>query len=139
MKKIFIYIIFILFSSNISASAQNYKWTKIVTTSDDSTVFYLDKNTVRNVGSFHYFWMLSDYLKLTPDDDPNIRSNITYNILNCKNKEYKMISYTSFSGNKARGAVDIDIIVPEIYIESFQWRHYGEGTSFGEIFKVVCR
>lgn len=138
MKKIFIYIIFILISANISANAKNYKWKKIVTTIDDHTDFYLDINTIRNVGNFHYFWMMSDYLILEPKDDPNIRSTITHNILSCKKKEYKMITYTSFSGNRGRGAIDIDVVIPEFHIDFFVWKKIENGSTFEKISEVVC-
>ena len=52
---------------------------KIVTTIDNSTEFYIEKKSVRKVGKFHYYWMLANYLKLEENDDPNIKSNITYN------------------------------------------------------------
>ena len=89
MKRIILVLVVILISTN-TLHAANFKWTKIVTTDDRTTEFYIDKNSVKKVGKFHYYWGLANYLILEEGDDPNIKSNITFNILNCKTNEFKM-------------------------------------------------
>ena len=87
MKRIILVLVVILISTN-TLHAANFKWTKIVTTDDGATEFYIDKNSVKKVGKFHYYWALANYLKLEEGDDPNVKSVITFNILNCETKEF---------------------------------------------------
>ena len=138
MKKIILVLFVILISTN-TVHAANFKWTKVVSTINGNTDFFIDKNSVRKVGKFHYYWMMTDYIKLEEGDDPNVRSNITFNILNCKTNEFKMVTHTSFSLNKAKGKIDIDEIIPDFDMSYFDWNYYGEKTSFGMVFKKVCK
>ena len=138
MKRIILTLVAILISTN-TLHAANFKWTKIVTTLDRSTEFYIDKNSVKKVGKFHYFWMMSNYLKLRDGDDPNVKSTITFNILNCETREYKGVNFTSFNSNKGRGKVDINVIIPDEDMSYFAWQHFGEQTSFGLVFREVCK
>ena len=138
MKRIILVVIFILISTN-TLHAVNFKWTKIVTTDDRGTEFYIDKNSVKKVGKFHYYWSMANYLKLEEGDDPNVKSVISSNILNCETNEYKLVIFTSFNLNKARGEIDIDVIVPDEDMSYFEWKYFGEETSFGRIFKEVCK
>ena len=138
MKRIILALVVILISTN-TLHAANFKWTRIVTTVDGATEFYIDKNSVKKVGKFHYYWMMSNYLKLEEGDNPNVKSNITFNILNCETKEFKNLNFTSFNSNKGRGEIEIDVIVPDEMISYFSWKYFGEKTSFGAVFKKVCK
>ena len=138
MKRIILVVIFILISTN-TLHAVNFKWTKIVTTDDRTTEFYIDKNSVKKVGKFHYYWSLANYIKLEEGDDPNIKSVISSNILNCETNEYKLVIFTSFNLNKGRGEIIDDVIVPDEDISYFDWQYFDEKTSFGVIFKEVCK
>jgi len=138
MKKIILVLVVILISTN-TLHAVNFKWTKIVTTDDRTTEFYIDKNSVKKVGKFHYYWSLANYLKLEEGDDPNVKSVISSNILNCETNEYKLVIFTSFNLNKGRGEIIDDVIVPDEDISYFDWQYFDEKTSFGVIFKEVCK
>ena len=138
MKRIILVLVVILISTN-TLHAANFKWTKIVTTLDGSTEFYIDKNSVKKVGKFHYYWMMSNYLKLEEGDNPNVKSNITFEILNCETSELKSVTHTSFNLNKGRGEINIDVIVPDEDMSYFDWKYFGEETSFGVVFKAVCK
>ena len=138
MKRIILVLVVILISTN-TLHAANFKWTKIVTTKDRTTEFYIDKNSVKKVGKFHYYWSLANYLKLEEGDDPNIKSVISSNILNCETNEYKLVIFTSFNLNKGRGKIIDDVIVPDEDISYFDWQYFDEKTSFGVIFKEVCK
>ena len=138
MKRIILVLVVILISTN-TLHAVNFKWTKIVTTDDRGTEFYIDKNSVKKVGKFHYYWQLANYLILEEGDDPNVKSNITFNILNCETKEFKHLNFTSFNLNKGRGEIIDDVIVPDEDTSYFDWKYFGEKTSFGVIFKEVCK
>ncbi len=63
MKKLFI-VILLLFFSVKTTYAEDYSWSRVVSTTDKYTDFYIDKKSVRKVGKFHYFWMMADYIKL---------------------------------------------------------------------------
>ena len=139
VKKLILVLVVILISTN-TIHAANFKWTKIVTTADGATEFYIEKNSIRKLGNFHYYWSLANYLILEEGDDPNEKSSITFNILNCKTREVKTVTFTSFYLNKGRGKFNSDFIVPDIDDSSyFDWKHYGENTSFGRVFKEVCK
>ena len=138
MKRIILVLVVILISTN-TLHAANFRWTKIVTTIDGATEFYIDKNSVKKVGKFHYYWMMSNYLKLEEGDNPNVKSTITSNILNCETSEYKSVTFTSFNLNKGRGEIDVDVIIPDEDISYFDWKYFGEKTSFGVVFKEVCK
>ena len=138
MKRIILVLVVILISTN-TLHAANFRWTKIVTTADDTTEFYIDKNSVKKVGKFHYYWTMTNYLILEEGDDPNIKSNITFNILNCETKEFKGLNFTSFNLNKARGEIIDDVIIPDEDISYFVWKYFGETTAYGRVFKEVCK
>ena len=138
MKRIILVLVVILISTN-TLHAANFRWTKIVTTADDTTEFYIDKNSVKKVGKFHYYWSMANYLKLEESDNPNIKSNITFNILNCETREIKSVTFTSFNLNKGRGEIDVDVIIPDEDISYFDWKYFDENTSFGRVFNEVCK
>ena len=138
MKKIILVLVVILISTS-TLHAADFQWTRIVTTKDFTTEFYIDKNSVKKVGKFHYYWMLANYLKLEEGDDPNVKSTITSNILNCETSEYKSVTFTSFNLNKGRGEIEYDFIIPDENISYFAWEYFGEKTSFGAVFKEVCK
>ena len=138
MKKIILVLFVILISTN-TLHAANFKWTKVVITNDATTEFYIDKKSVRKVGKFHYFWMMSNYLILEEGDNPNVKSTITSNILNCETSEFKSVTFTSFNSNKGRGEIVSDVIIPDADISYFDWDYFGEKTSFGGVFKEVCK
>ncbi|MDB9831783.1 hypothetical protein OAC19_01725 [Candidatus Pelagibacter sp.] len=138
MRKFFLLLIVILFFTN-TLHAAKFTWSKIVSTMDGGTEFYIDKDSVKKVGKFHYYWMMTDYLILDKGDDPNVKSNITFNILNCKTNEFRSVTHTSFALNKARGKIDLDFIVPDLDISYFDWTYFEEKTAMGLIFKKVCK
>ena len=113
MKKLILTLVVILFSTN-TLFAKQIKWTKIVTTEDRTTEFYLDKKSIRKVGEFHYFWMMSDYLILEEGDNPDTKSSITFNIINCKTNELKRVTMTTFTLNNVKGKISSDFIVPDL-------------------------
>ena len=126
MKRIILVLVIILISTN-APHAANFKWTSIVTTKDLTTEFYIDKNSVKKVGI------------LEEGDNPNVKSTITSNILNCETLEFKSVTFTSFNLNMARGNIVDNIIVPDENISYFDWKYFGEKTSFGMVFKAVCK
>jgi hypothetical protein len=138
MKKILHFFFIFIISSN-TVYAVDFKWTKIVTTSDNATEFYIEKKSIKKVGKLHFYWLMANYLKHEENDDPNVNSVITSNILNCKTSEVKTVTYTSFNSNRARGSINTEIIVPDEDINYFEWNYYDEDTSIGMVFQEVCK
>ena len=138
MKKI-LYLFFIFIISSNSLHAADFQWTKIVTTVDKATEFYIEKKSIKKVGKLHFYWLMANYLKHEENDDPNVNSVITSNILNCKTSEVKTVTYTSFNSNKARGSINTEIIIPDEDINYFDWNYYSEETSLGMVIQEVCK
>ena len=136
MKKIILALVVILISTN-TLHAANFKWSKIVNTESKTMTLYVDKKTVFTVGSYKYFWLLSDYT--ASSDDPE-KSVITYIMVNCSTYESRPITFTSFTENMAKGEIDLDIIVPEEDISYFEWTKFDpEETIHGLALQIVCK
>ena len=138
MKKI-LHLFFIFIISSNTLHAADFQWTKIVTTIDKATEFYIEKKSVKKVGKLHFYWLMGNYLKHEKDDDPNVNSVITSNILNCETSEVKTVTYSSFDSNKGRGNINIEIIIPDEDINYFDWNYYSEETSLGMVIQEVCK
>ena len=138
MKKILHFFFIFIISSN-TVYAVDFKWTKIVTTSDNATEFYIEKKSIKKVGKLHFYWLMANYLKHEENDDPNVNSVITSNILDCKTSEVKTVTYTSFKSNRGRGGINTEIIIPDEDINYFDWNYYDEDTSLGMVFQEICK
>tara|TARA_B100002051_G_C16365076_1_gene452989 strand:+ start:139 stop:543 length:405 start_codon:yes stop_codon:yes gene_type:complete len=130
MKKIIFFII-LLFSISSSLKAASFSWTKIVETASGSTEFYIDKKTVFGFEKFKYYWQLSDYLK----DYEEIRSVITLNVINCDTQEQKILSFTGYSKNMAKGDILTNATSNEL---EDSWDYYENDTAIGMLMKRVC-
>ena len=136
MKKITLVLVVILISTN-TLHAANFKWTKIETSNDGEMTVYVDKKTVFRVGSYKYFWLLSDYPN--PSEDPE-KSVITYMMVNCSTYESRPITFTGFSENMGKGEIEMDVVVPEEDISYFEWRKWDtKKTIHGIMLAKVCK
>ena len=136
MKRIILVLVVILISTN-TLHAANFKWTKIETSDDGEMTVYVDKKTVFRVGSYKYFWLLSDYPK--PSEDPE-KSVITYMMVNCSTYESRPITFTGFSENMGKGEIEMDVVVPEEDISYFEWTKWDtKETIHGLMLKKVCK
>ena len=136
MKRIILVLVVILISTN-TLHAANFKWSKIVNTENKTMTLYVDKKTVFRVGSYKYFWLLSDYT--VSSDDPE-KSVITYIMVNCSTYESRPITFTSFTENMGKGEIDLDFIVPEQEISYFEWKKWDtKNSSHGFALKKVCK
>ena len=138
MKKLAIRITLIFlfcFLVNISYGA-NFKWKKVGTTSDNSSEWFYDKNSVRKDGQYRYYWILSNYLK---DIEDNIFSVTGFHMVNCNTYESKWITYTGYNRLMGRGNVVDTYVIPEISLEYFQWKYFHpEQTQYGSLLEEVC-
>ena len=130
MKRI-IFLIILLFSISSSLKAASFSWTKIVETVGETTVFYIDSKTVFRFEKFKYYWQLSDYLK----DYEEIRSVITLNVINCDTQEQKILSFTGYSKNMAKGDILTNATSNEL---EDTWDYYENSSSIGMLMKRVC-
>ena len=136
MKRIILVLVVILISTN-TLHAANFKWTKIETTDEGGMTIYVDKKTVFRVGSYKYFWLLSDYLN--PSEDPE-KSVITYMMVNCSTYESRPITFTTFSENMGKGEIEMDVVVPEEDISYFEWTKWDtKETIHGLMLTKVCK
>jgi len=136
MKRIILVLVVILISTN-TLHAANFKWTKIETTDDGEMTVYVDKKTVFRVGSYKYFWLLSDYPN--PSEDPE-KSVITYMMVNCSTYESRPITFTGFSENMGKGEIEMDVVVPEEDISYFEWKKWDtKKTIHGLMLTKVCK
>ena len=136
MKRLILALVLVLISTN-TLHAANFKWTKIETTAEGGMTIYVDKKTVFRVGSYKYFWLLSDYLN--PSEDPE-KSVITYMMVNCSTYESRPLTFTGFSENMGKGEIEMDIVVPEVDISYFEWTKWDtKETIHGVMLKKVCK
>ena len=136
MKRIILVLVVILISTN-TLHAANFKWTKINTSDDGEMTLYVDKKTVFRVGSYKYFWLLSDYPN--PSEDPE-KSVITYMMVNCSTYESRPITFTGFSENMGKGEIEMDVVVPEEDISYFEWKKWDtKKTIHGLMLTKVCK
>ena len=139
MRKLILQIILIFLISsfnNISYGA-TFKWKKIANTQDDSSEWFYDRSSVKKVGEYRYYWILSNYLKNIED---NVFSVIGYHMVNCNTYESRWITYTGYDRLMGRGNVVDDYVIPAISLEYFEWQYFHpEQTIYGSLMKEVCR
>ena len=135
MKRIILVLVVILISTN-TLHAAKFNWKKISTNAEDGNIFYLDKNTTYKVGGYVYYWMLVDYFD---DDDADVKSSITHNMVKCNTFENKYISFISYTGQMGKGNIDVDIIVPEDVPDYFVWNKFPKESTHGMVLKEVCK
>ena len=79
MKKIFFIFIFFSFLTTIT-NAANFNWTKYNTDIDGTTEWYYDKKSILKVGSYKFYWVLTNNLADIKDGE---YSTINHHMVNC--------------------------------------------------------
>ena len=135
MKKLFLFlVIFNLLSVNLNAATFN--WTKFNITEEEDTEWFYDKKTILKVGSYRFYWILTNYLK---NIEGNVYSVIGHHMVNCGTNESKWITYTSFNSPMGRGTVDMDVVIPAVAPENFKWDYFSpDETIYGGMLKEIC-
>ena len=135
MKKLFVFLIFFnLLSVNLNAATFN--WTKFNITEEEDTEWFYDKKTILKVGSYRFYWTLTNYLKNIQD---NVYSVVGHHMVNCGTNESKWITYTSFNSPMGRGTVDMDVVIPAVAPEKFKWNYFSpDETIYGGMLKEIC-
>ena len=136
MKRIILVLVVILISTN-TLHAAKFNWKKISTNAEDGSIFYLDKNTTYKVGGYAYYWMLVDYFD--DDDDADVKSSITHNMVKCNTFENKYITFTGFTEHRGKGDISLDFIVLEDVPDMFVWNKFPKNSTHGLVLKEVCK
>ena len=137
MKKIILIFIYTFIGVSF-IHGEDFRWDLIANDEIGSSRLYLDKSSVREVGENHYFWTMVDYLKIEKGDDPNIRSVKSLIIMNCERYEMKIVTFSAYTKNMAKGRLYDDFIIPDLDIDSFAWDYYGPDTLFGGVMEEIC-
>ena len=135
MRKLLFISLFFTFCS-FPVFAATFNWTKHNLTKDQDTVIYYDEDTIFQVGSYKFYWVLTNFLKNIED---NARSYIGHHMANCETNEAKFISFTFFDGQMGKGNILYDFIDAEEYPEKFIWEYYDpKNTIYGEMLDKIC-
>jgi hypothetical protein len=131
MRKYFFLLIISLIFSNSSAYSKSTKfyWSKITYTKQTS--YYLDQRSIKKVGPYLYFWLLSNY---DVPDKEGTKSVVSINRVECNTMQSQMLSYTSYFDFFAEGRLKSDFIVPNP-----KWSSFGSKSAQYIILKNVCR
>jgi len=93
MKKLLILLFSILISFNSYG-----EWIEV--TSNDGSIYYIDKDSIKYHDGFIYFWELSDYLK--PNSLGHM-SGIAYKEVDCNLNRQQILSLNMFKMSMGRG------------------------------------
>ena len=131
MKKLILILILVFLNCGL-INASEFRWSKIINSEDKTTAYYIDKKTIFRVGSYKYFWFLTDSI----DDKDSV---ITLMMVNCSTFESRPITFTAFAKNMGKGEIKVDFIVPEDDISWFEWTKWDTtNTSHGVVLQKVC-
>ena len=122
MKKLLI----LLFSLLISFNSYG-KWTEISENIND-TSFYLDKNTIIEVGEYVYLWTMTDLLEPNKFGDRSVK---VYEQLDCELNQYKRLVYVFYSQPMGIGGSETEI-------GEGKWQHMEPDTSSYELWRYAC-
>ena len=112
MKKlIFITIIFLFSIYNVNA--KNFNWSEKVKTKDGYTEFYVDKNSIKKIGNYVYYWTLANYLKYDPGDNKEVKSVIVFNRIDCDDMGYQLILMSIYDDYNGKGKILTHFIDPD--------------------------
>ena len=102
MKKIILVLVVILVSTN-TLHATKFNWSDGMITVDSKTKFFIDKKSIKKINNYIYYWSLANYLILEEDDNPDIKSFISYHRLDCNDMGYQIIIFMAFSDYNGKG------------------------------------
>ena len=78
MKRLILALVVILISTNI-LHASKFNWTDRMKTKDGYSEFYLDKNSIKKIDNYVYYWSLANYLKFEEGESTDVKSVIVFN------------------------------------------------------------
>ena len=112
MKKIFLIVVTILISTN-TLHAVKFNWTDRMTTDDRSSEFYIDKESIKRIDNYIYYWSLANYLKYEEGERTDIKSVVSYHRLDCNDMGYQIVIFSAFGDYKGRGETLYHFMEPD--------------------------
>ena len=112
IQKFILIIIFFLFSS-YNANAKNFKWSDKIVSEDGYTEFYFDKNSIKKIDNYVYYWTLANYLKYDPGDNKEVKSVIVFNRIDCDDMGYQLIIMSIYDDYNGKGKILTHFIDPD--------------------------
>ncbi len=131
MKKIILSSFFIVFYNGFVLSNE-FSWNKVASSKDGSSDYYLDSKSTRTIGNHRYQWILSNKLK----DNKEIKSNIDYASIDCKQKKLQIILVTDHSEHFGKGKIVTHALLPE---DQLEWSVAQPKTIMSIIIENSCK
>ena len=88
-----------IFAQN--AAAENW----VIYAEGDSSVHYIETETIKERGGFVYFWTMGDLVEPTPSGDLSIKS---YEKVDCDLERRQRLSYVFYKESMGRGTPDYE-------------------------------
>ena len=133
MKKLLVIIIFLFSSYNVDA--KNFNWSDKVKTVDGYTEFYVDKNSIKKIDNYIYYWTLANYLKHDPGDNKDVKSVIVFNRIDCDDMGYQLVIMSIYDDYNGKGKILTHFIDPDTEEE----KQYDSETSVSyKRHKKIC-
>lgn len=125
MKKIFIFIILVLFFS----TSVNADWI-FISKSNDGSEFYIDNDNIRKEGSTRYFWIL---MNLTDKKvDRNYNSTLAFTKVDCTILRAKDLKFFTKTLQMGKGEIASEFNPPD------EWKYPLPGSNQEAVYKTVC-
>ncbi len=102
MKK-FLLVLIISLVSTSNLFAERFNWVDKMKTNDGATEFYIDKESVRVVNNYVYYWVLANYLKYSEDENKEIKSVINFHRLDCNDMGFQIILMSVYGEYMGKG------------------------------------
>ena len=131
MKKIILSFFFIIFFNGFALTSE-FSWNKVASSKDGSSDYYLDTKSTRTIGNYRYQWILSNKLK----DNKEIKSNIDYASINCKQNKLQIILVTDHSEHFGKGKITTHALIPE---DQLEWSVAQPKTIMSIIIENSCK
>mgnify|MGYP001345488090 FL=1 len=124
MNKKITYLILLISSSSLYA-----EWSATLDL-DVGGVAYIEKDTIRKIDGYVYFWGMTDYNERNEYGD--LSSQVYYQG-DCKNNRFKTISYSFFKFNTGRGEADHQDSVDK------DWKYPKPRTVSTSLLEAACK
>ena len=112
MKKIILVLVVILITTN-TLHASKFNWTDRMKTKDGYSEFYIDKNSMKKIDNYVYYWSLANYLKFEEGESTDVKSVIVFNRIDCNDMGYQIIIMSVYGDNMGKGEIFNHFIDPD--------------------------
>ena len=118
----------------VTATAASAGWTDVGSTGDgtDEFIHYVDRATIRRNGNFVKMWDLMDFKKVQTVAGDSFLSSKSQSEYDCKEKKWRLLSFTWFDGKMGRGKVVVSDGDPG------KWRPIRPRSFPETMWKIAC-